>query len=154
MNEEERNQHDESSKFKVTDRRMFTAEGEPIPAADATAGAAAPPKPAEKPREPDPQPQAPPPEPDRGSVPRGGIDFSTFIISLATSAMAYLGEVPDPATGQRMQSLEGAQQMIEILSILQDKTKGNLEAEEAQLLEEILYELRMKYLAKAKVINL
>ncbi len=133
--------------FKVTDRRMFTPDGEPI----AAPPEAAPPKP-------EPERQAPPreqpSEPRRQSGTRGAMDFSTFVISLATSAMAYLGEVPDPATGQSMQNLEGAQQMIEILSILQEKTRGNLDAEEGQLLEEVLYELRMKFLAKTKVINL
>ncbi len=138
--------------FKVTDRRMFTADGEPISApreegpAPKTVQSERPGGRSEAPREAAESPRQP------GSRP--AMDFSTFIISLATSAMAYLGEVPDPTTGKSMQSLEGAQQMIEILSLLQEKTRGNLDPEEAQLLEEILYELRMKFLAKAKVISL
>lgn len=141
---------EQDSGFKVTDRRMFTADGNPVPTEKPAPKEAAQAEPPPSRREvPEPEP-----EPEWESPPRGGMDFSTFIISLATSALAYLGEVPDPATGQRMQSLEGAQQMIEILSILQSKTKGNLTAEEADLLEQVLYELRMKYLAKSKVINL
>lgn len=150
MSKDDEKQHEAG--FKVTDRRMFTPDGEPI----------------SSPRQEGPAPKAVQSEPSSGrsEAQRGAaespqqaggrpaMDFSTFIISLATSAMAYLGEVPDPATGKNMQNLEGAQQMIEILSLLQEKTRGNLDAEEAQLLEEILYELRMKFLAKAKVINL
>jgi hypothetical protein len=141
-------QSQDSSEFKVTDRRMFTTDGDPKstapdgPDQDSTPSAT---------RTEEPHPSQ---DSEQESPPGSGMDFSTFIISLATSAMAYMGEVPDPATGQRMQSLEGAQQMIEILSMLQAKTKGNLSSEETQLLEEILYELRMKYLAKAKVIEL
>lgn len=150
MSKDERKQAETG--FKVTDRRMFTPDGEPIssPREEDT-----PPKTAQSeqtPRRSDAQTGAA--ESPRQPGGRPAMDFSTFIISLATSAMAYLGEVPDPTTGKSMQSLEGAQQMIEILSLLQEKTRGNLDAEEAQLLEEILYELRMKFLAKAKVISL
>lgn len=76
------------------------------------------------------------------------------MISLATSGMVQLGEIPDPVTGRRQESLQAAQQMIDILSMLQEKTRGNLQPEESHLLDNLLYELRMKFLARAKVIKL
>ena len=77
------------------------------------------------------------------------IDFSAFVLSLATTAMSHLGEVPDPATGKNETSLEGAKEIIEILCMLKDKTRGNLTYEENRMLEHFLYELRMKYLSKS-----
>lgn len=76
------------------------------------------------------------------------IDFSAFVLSLATAAMSHLGEVPDPATGKTGTSLEGAKEIIDILCMLKDKTRGNLTDEEGRMLEHFLYELRMKYLSK------
>ena len=76
------------------------------------------------------------------------IDFSTFVLSLATTAMSHLGEVPDPATGKNETNLDGAKQIIDILCMLKEKTSGNLSREESQMMEHFLYELRMKYLSK------
>ena len=82
------------------------------------------------------------------------MDFSSFLLSLATTAMMHLGEIPDPVAGGSNQNLEAAKQMVDILSILQKKSEGNRTADESRLLEELLYELRMKYLAKTKMIDL
>lgn len=76
------------------------------------------------------------------------IDFSTFVLSLATTAMSHLGEVPDPATGKNDTNLDEAKQIIDILCMLKKKTSGNLSHEESQMMEHFLYELRMKYLSK------
>ena len=74
------------------------------------------------------------------------LSFTAFVISLATTAAIHLGDVADPATGERPQAnLEGAEQMIEILSLLDEKTRGNLTAEERQILEQVLYELRVRF---------
>ena len=74
------------------------------------------------------------------------LTFAAFVISLASSAAIHFGDLPDPETGGRMEpNLEGAAQMIEILSLLEQKTRGNLTAEERQLLEQVLYELRMRF---------
>lgn len=74
------------------------------------------------------------------------ISFVTFVISLASSAAIHFGDIPDPATGQPVEpNLEGASQMIEILALLEEKTRGNLTAEERQVLEQVLYELRLRY---------
>lgn len=74
--------------------------------------------------------------------------FSTFALSLASSALVQLGEVPDPATGQVGEDLALAKHSIDILSMLQEKTANGLDAEESRLLEGLLYELRMKFVMK------
>jgi len=73
------------------------------------------------------------------------INFSSFIVGLSTEALAVLGELPEPVTGERKQDLRAAQQIIDIIGILRDKTKGNLDHNEEALLEGILFDLRMKY---------
>jgi hypothetical protein len=74
------------------------------------------------------------------------LSFTAFVVSLATTAAIHLGDLADPATGERLEpNLEGATQMIEILSLLEEKTRGNLAAEERQILEQVLYELRVRY---------
>lgn len=78
------------------------------------------------------------------------IDFSTFVLSLTSSAFYYLGDIPDPATGQVMENLPAVQQTIDILTMLKAKTQNNLSTEEAKLLEQLIYELQMKYIAKQK----
>jgi hypothetical protein len=76
-----------------------------------------------------------------------GINFPAFVLSLAHTAAVHFGDIPDPVTGQPAEmNLEAAQQMIDILSLLEQKTRGNLTSEERQLLEQILYELRLRYL--------
>jgi hypothetical protein len=74
------------------------------------------------------------------------LTFTTFVISLASSAAIHFGDVPNPETGVRAEPiLEGASQMIDILALLDQKTRGNLTAEERQVLEQVLYELRLRY---------
>ncbi len=73
------------------------------------------------------------------------VSFSSFVVSLATSAMLHLGEAPDPQTGKVCSDLVLARNTIDLLGLLQQKTKGNLDVEEARLVEALLYELRMKY---------
>lgn len=74
------------------------------------------------------------------------LSFTAFVLSLASSAAIHFGDLPDPAGQRRAEpNLEGASQMIDILSLLDVKTKGNLTAEERQVLEQVLYELRLRY---------
>lgn len=74
------------------------------------------------------------------------LTFTGFVISLASSAAIHFGDLPDPNTGAKAPvNLEGAAQMIEILSLLDVKTKGNLTGEEREVLEQVLYELRMRF---------
>jgi uncharacterized protein DUF1844 len=78
------------------------------------------------------------------------LDFSTFILSLTSSAFYHLGDMPDPTTGQTETNLPAVQQTIDMLLMLKEKTNGNLTADEAKLLEQLIYELQMKYVAKTK----
>ena len=74
------------------------------------------------------------------------LSFTAFVLSLATTAAIHLGDVPDPQTGQPYEANpEGAKEMIDILALLEQKTRGNLTAEERQVLEQVLYELRLRY---------
>lgn len=73
------------------------------------------------------------------------LDFSSFVVSLATSAMVHLGEAPDPATGERSTNVPLARHSIDVLGIIADKTKGNLDAEEQKLMETLLYECRTRF---------
>jgi hypothetical protein len=74
------------------------------------------------------------------------IDFAGFVLSLATTAAVHFGDLVDPGTGQKSpQNLQAAAQMIEIIAMLQEKTKGNLLEPEARLVDDLLYELRLRY---------
>ena len=76
------------------------------------------------------------------------VDFGTFVLSLASSVLIHLGELPDPDTSASTLDLELAKQTLNVLGMLREKTRGNLSPEESQLLEQLLYDLRMKYLAR------
>jgi hypothetical protein len=74
------------------------------------------------------------------------LSFTAFVLSLASTAAIHFGDLPDPISGERAElNLDGAAQMIEILALLEQKTRGNLTAEERQVLEQVLYELRMRF---------
>lgn len=78
------------------------------------------------------------------------VNFSSFILSLATSALIHLGQEANPATGERSVELPSARQVIDLISLLEEKTKGNLTKEEESLLSQILFTLRMKYVEVEK----
>ncbi len=73
------------------------------------------------------------------------INFSTFIMGLSTQALIHLGEIPNPLSGQAEKDISVGQQMIDIIGVLQEKTRGNLDQGEEKLMEDILFDLRMKY---------
>ena len=76
------------------------------------------------------------------------VTFTGFVISLMTTAAVHFGDYPDPVTGEKKPlNLEGASQMIDILAMLEQKTRGNLTAQERSMLEQVLYDLRMRFLA-------
>lgn len=83
-----------------------------------------------------------------GAMPQ--VTFSTFILSLASSALVQLGEVPDPESGRTKADLMMAKHSIDVLTMLQDKTKECLDPDESRLLDGLLYELRMKYVIKKR----
>ena len=113
--------------FTVTDRRSFSEGGEsrapeaPPPSSSTTDGAA-------------------------GASPTlPAVDFHTFVLSLGSSALLHLGELEHPDVGAPQKDLAMAKHTIDILVMLEEKTRGNLSAEERQLIEQVLYELRMRY---------
>jgi len=79
-------------------------------------------------------------------------DFSTLVSMLSSQAMVMLGVLPNPATGKPEAQLEFARQFIDLLSILEEKTKGNLESEEELALKNTLHQLRMIFLEQSKTI--
>ena len=80
----------------------------------------------------------------------GEINFGAFLMSLSTEALVHLGEVADPSSGQQQRDLAMAQQLIDILGMLREKTRGNLDHDEQALLDAILFDLRMKYVEIAR----
>ena len=87
-----------------------------------------------------PDPQQPMPE----------IDFGTFVMSLASSVLVHLGELEHPDAHEPQPNLPLAKQTLDILGMLRDKTRGNLTQEETQVLDNLLYDLRMKYVDAKK----
>ena len=78
--------------------------------------------------------------------PEPALSFISFVLSLASTAAIHFGDLPDPISGERAEvNLDGAAQMIEILALLDVKTRDNLTAEERQVLEQVLYELRLRF---------
>lgn len=77
-------------------------------------------------------------------------DFNFFITTLSLQASIALGQVPNPATNQKEEDLTQAKFLIDTLGMLKEKTKGNLTVDETNLLENLLYDLRMIYLSKEK----
>ncbi|HSB05312.1 MAG TPA: DUF1844 domain-containing protein [Thermodesulfobacteriota bacterium] len=77
------------------------------------------------------------------------INFTNFLLSISTSALFQLGEIPDPTTKQSVKELPLAKQTIDLIGMLKEKTKGNLTPEEEKLIEYVLYDLRMRYVKAA-----
>jgi hypothetical protein len=127
--------------YTIQDRRRFSADGEvkkdAPEQAEQAAGAA---QPEERTTG----------RAERRQEPLPEIDFSTFVISLSTQALMHLGEIANPLTGKIEPDVPVAKQMIDIIGMLKDKTRGNLSASEDRLMEDILFDLRMKYVAAVK----
>jgi hypothetical protein len=73
------------------------------------------------------------------------VDFATFILSLATSAQISLGAIPHPETNETSTHIPAAKQIIDVIAMLQEKTKGNLTRDEQTLIEQVLFNLRMHF---------
>ncbi|HEV8342292.1 MAG TPA: DUF1844 domain-containing protein [Candidatus Binatia bacterium] len=126
--------------FKVEDRRRFTPEtGEPRETSETAASESdADAKSKEEPQQ----------EESSGQGPE--ISFSTFIISLSTQALMHLGEIPNPLSGKVEKDVSVAKQMIDIVAMLREKTHGNLDQGENKLVEDVLFDLRMRYVEAVK----
>ena len=128
---------EEKSGFTVKDRRIFAEKDEDVKNKEAKD------EPLKQEAKDEPlkqEPQAPLPE----------INFATFIFSLNASAMLHLGVMEDPATGKKVKNLPLGKQTIDILGMIEEKTKGNLSKEEENLLKNILYDLRIIYVKEQK----
>jgi hypothetical protein len=121
---------EEGRGFQVKDRRRFSETGE------ARSGAS------EEPASP--AAAGPPPAP-HPSAPEEPVTFSTFVFGLSTQALLHLGEIADPVSGAVQRDLDAAKHVIDILAILGEKTRSNLEPDEQTLLDAMLYDLRMRY---------
>lgn len=143
--------------FKVTDRRKFTADG------DLRAKEAAENKEEQTKTETVSDVPQPDPTPDESGAreaerPRhtetppevGLVDLVHMLVS---NALMQLGDLPDPVSGENVENLQGVQVMIGFLEMLQEKTKGNLSEEEIKILDNVLYDLRMRFMAKANLIK-
>ena len=120
--------------FTVNDRRTFDPSGERKP--DPPTGPA---RPAEV--------AASQPESTRPLPPA---DFATLVLSLGSSAMMYLGEQDEPESKKPTRNLAMAKHAIDLLTVLEEKTKGNLSPEEGQILESLLFDLRLRYVEALK----
>ena len=149
------NKEQEEQGFRVTDKRGFNEEGEPVSTKPQSTEKEKETPVAEQSSAQDEQSTAKeekPPEKEASSRPP--IDFPSYILSYYTQGCVFLGEVPNPYTNKKEEDLEAAKHTVDILSMLEQKTKGNLSKEEQQLLESVLYELRMKYMTKTNRIKL
>ena len=142
-------EQEEKRGFKVQDRRRFSSETGEARETEETTQSSEAPSPdlatarTEEPRTEQLRNQRP------ASVP-SEISFSSFILGLSTQALMYMGEIP-AAPGQSVQTdLAAAQQMIDVLAMLKQKTAGNLDAGEASMLENALFDLRMHYVELVK----
>ena len=139
----------EDTGFKVTDKRLFDEDGSPREgtAQETPANQQEPTKDSSMGEQPSTSAEAPP-----GIA--GPIDFPSYVLSYYTQGLVLLGEVPNPYTNKKEEDLQAARHTVDILGMLKDKTKGNLTTDEEQLLESVLYEVRIKYMAKIKQIKL
>lgn len=87
---------------------------------------------------------------EEGRGDTGGVEFSALVLMLGTTGLAHLGATPDPVSGETKVDLPHAKQVIDLLDILKVKTAGNLTAGESSMLEDLLFDLRMRYLEAVK----
>jgi hypothetical protein len=136
MSEHREDREEQDRGFKVEDKRRFNTEGaRPEQAASESGGLGEQDKAegvfdsADQPRE---------------------LTFSSFVIGLASQAFVFLGAMPDPQSGDVRRDLPQAKALIDILSMLSEKTVGNLDEHEARMMEEMLYELRIHYVKELR----
>ncbi len=146
MSDEEK---EDKNEFVIKDRRLFATEHNAEEEVEPEAEAAPEARESFSP-EPEPEPETLPPDDTTQALPLPQVNFSTFVFSLSSSVLLHLGEMPDPATNKKVVNLSLAKQSIDILAMLHEKTSGNLDEEEENLLKNLLYELRVKYVAHSK----
>jgi hypothetical protein len=139
------------SGFTVSDRRIFSEAGSEPAAAPAAGSPPTGPGPAHEAPGPTGFPPAPAPGGDAASAHElPAVDFHTFILSLGSSALLHLGELEHPDGGPARVDLALAKHTIDIIAMLQDKTRGNLPPPEERLMESLLYDLRLRFVERSK----
>jgi hypothetical protein len=141
--------------FKVSDRRLFNPDGtlrEEVVKPEEPALVAPEPPPAagaqpQRAREPEPEPSFAAEAPEEVGEAGEATEFMDFLMQIASSAFIYLGLVEHPATGARQVDLEAAQQTIDMLAMLRQKTRNNLTRQEEQFFEDLLADLRMQFVS-------
>jgi len=123
------------SGFVVKDKRLFGEDAKPRPQDEGHS-------PAEEKKE---KPTEKPKETPRQGDDYPPINFTNFVLSLSTSALYHFGDFPDPDGGKTEKNLPAVKQTIDILDMLHEKTKGNLDENESQLIDGVLYELKMRF---------
>jgi len=137
---------EEEKGFVIKDKRTFSQEtGEPREEETQEATEQKAPESAEKEA---PKTEAKAAADDEVQLPE--VNFSTFIFSLSSSALLHFGEIPDPSSGNKKKNLAMAKHTIDILAMLDEKTRGNLTRDEEQLFKNILYDLRMRYVKETQ----
>jgi hypothetical protein len=126
----------EEESFKVTDRRLRDTESAGGSTSRPESAAAA-------------APSAPSPAPSPHQHEPAALDLSNLFVMFASSALIALGETPDPVTGEQGVNLAQAREAVDILLLLRDKTEGNRTEKESRLLEDMLYDLEMRFLRLA-----
>lgn len=134
---------EEDRGFVIKDRRQFTTEGTAREQEEEKAEKSAPEAEQAKP-----QPQARQAEKETKRPPLPEVTLSTFIFSLVSSALVNLGEAPDPSTGTTSSDLVLAKHTIDMIAMIKNKTQGNLTDDEQAMIDNVLYDLRMRYVAK------
>ncbi|MEE9146829.1 MAG: DUF1844 domain-containing protein [Candidatus Tectomicrobia bacterium] len=151
MTPQDREEEQSEQSFIVSDKRLFTKEGQRREGEGQTEAApASPPPPPPPPRQ-----EAPPQAPPRAQAAGGTaaqqemppVDFSTFVAMLANNIMMFLGRIPEPGSQQRRLDPVQAKHTIDVLMMLREKTRGNLSTDEERLLEEVLPQLQMAYVS-------
>jgi hypothetical protein len=143
----------EPAGFKVVDRRSFTPEGAPREESSSGVRPSEPSSPSVRKSEPPPKARAPrrqvieSPDSDLSDEPSG---FEMLVSYLSTTTMFQLGLIPGPGGERIPADMPNAQRTIELLEVLQEKTQGNLTANESRLLDDVLYELRMTFVELQK----
>jgi len=137
----EKKMPDEKKDFIVKDKRIFSGDAQESETADETETV---PDEGEEKTEESEQATA------NEDYPLPEINFPTFIFSLNSSALVNLGVIEDPANNQKVKNLSMAKQTIDILSMMEEKTRGNLSDDEANMLKTMLYELRMLYVKESQ----
>jgi hypothetical protein len=134
---------DEKKDFVIKDRRIFAEENRDLKEED-TSKETAEKKETEKSKD-TASKEAATTDQAEAQAPLPEINFSTFIISLNASALVQLGVIEDPASGTKVKNLPVAKQTIDILNMLEEKTRGNLTKEEENIIKNVLYDLRILY---------